>query len=138
MVDDEDKEVEKRSSADLDEFAEGLEDKGIKVDKINLNNNEKLLRVKLHKIEAQSMVDAAAKPGDVKKDRKKRTICLKCGGGGGYGGGYGGYPSGNAGYPSGGYCPNCGGGGGGGYYPSGGGGGELGFNWDLSANKQYD
>ncbi|XP_012231313.1 heterogeneous nuclear ribonucleoprotein A1, A2/B1 homolog isoform X4 [Linepithema humile] len=125
LVDDEDEE-KKRSAADLDEFAEGLENKGIKVDKIDLNK-DKLLRVKLHKFEAQSMVDAAAKPGDATKDRKKRTVCMKCGGGGGgYGGGHrGGYgggkqPYGGGGYPSGGGggCNTCGGGGygGGGSY----------------------
>nr|XP_012231310.1 PREDICTED: keratin, type II cytoskeletal 1-like isoform X1 [Linepithema humile] len=141
LVDDEDEE-KKRSAADLDEFAEGLENKGIKVDKIDLNK-DKLLRVKLHKFEAQSMVDAAAKPGDATKDRKKRTVCMKCGGGGGgYGGGhYGGHYGGHGG---GGYrtavvvpvvvIPIAGGGHRGGYgggkqpyggggYPSGGGGG---------------
>lgn len=122
VVANEDEERERLSPADLDEFATELESQGIKVDKIDVDNKSKVLKMKLEKAEAQSMIESAMKPDHEKKGRQKRTICLKCGG---YGGGYGGggyYPSGGGGN----YCPTCGGGGGGGYYPpSGGGGGEL-------------
>lgn len=103
---------------DLDEFAEGLEGQGFKVDKIDLNSKAKVLKMKLEKAEAESMIDSALK-GNEKKYRQKRTICLKCGGGGG---GWGGYPGGG-GY-GGGHCSTCGGGGGG-NYPNSGGGGEV-------------
>ncbi|XP_071633645.1 uncharacterized protein [Temnothorax longispinosus] len=120
--DDENEELEKHPPVDLDEFAEGLEGQGFKVDKIDLNSKAKVLKMKLEKAEAESMIDSVK--GNEKKFRQKRTICLKCGGGGGYGGGYGGYPSGG-----GGQCSTCGGGygggghrGGGGYHRGGGGG----------------
>lgn len=113
---------EREKPADLDEFAAELESQGIKVDKIDVNNKPKVLKMKLEKAEAQRMIESASKPIYEKKDRQKRTICLKCkGGGGGYGGG--GYPSGGGGYGGGGYCPSCGGGYGGGGYGSGGYGG---------------
>ncbi|XP_077257834.1 uncharacterized protein LOC143894983 isoform X1 [Temnothorax americanus] len=136
--DDENEELEKHPPVDLDEFAEGLEGQGFKVDKIDLNSKAKVLKMKLEKAEAESMIDSVK--GNEKKFRQKRTICLKCGGGGGYGGGYGGYPS-----VGGGQCSTCGGGygghrvavipvvvvpitggghrGGGGYHRGGGGGG---------------
>ncbi|TGZ47588.1 Uncharacterized protein DBV15_03452 [Temnothorax longispinosus] len=101
--DDENEELEKHPPVDLDEFAEGLEGQGFKVDKIDLNSKAKVLKMKLEKAEAESMIDSVK--GNEKKFRQKRTICLKCGGGGGYGGGYGGYPSGG-----GGQCSTCGGG----------------------------
>ncbi|CAL1679955.1 unnamed protein product [Lasius platythorax] len=123
VVANEDEERERLSPADLDEFAAELESQGIKVDKIDVDNKSKVLKMKLEKAEAQSMIESAMKPDFEKKGRQKRTICLKCGGGGGYGGGYGGggYPSGGGG--GGNYCPTCGGGGGGSYYPPSGGGG---------------
>ncbi|XP_071566962.1 uncharacterized protein [Temnothorax nylanderi] len=114
--DDENEELEKHPPVDLDEFAEGLEGQGFKVDKIDLNSKAKVLKMKLEKAEAESMIDSVK--GNEKKFRQKRTICLKCqkgGGGGGYGG-YGGYGGGGyGGYPSGGggHCSTCGGGGGG-------------------------
>ncbi|XP_029161881.1 keratin, type II cytoskeletal 1-like isoform X2 [Nylanderia fulva] len=121
VVVDEDEEKERHSPANLDEFAAELESQGFKIDKIDVDNKSKVLRMELEKTEAQSMIDSALKPDFEKKaNRQKRTICMKCGGYGGYGGGGyggGGYPSGGGG---GGYCPTCGGGGGG--YPSGGGG----------------
>jgi len=135
VIADDDEEKEKHSPADLDEFAAELESQGIKVDRIGMDKS-KVLKMKLRKAEAESMIESASKPIYEKKDRQKRTICLKCGGGGGYGGGGyggGGYPSGG-----GGGCPICGGGGGGyggygGGYPrgncptcgGGGGGGKL-------------
>ncbi|XP_077257836.1 uncharacterized protein LOC143894983 isoform X3 [Temnothorax americanus] len=85
--DDENEELEKHPPVDLDEFAEGLEGQGFKVDKIDLNSKAKVLKMKLEKAEAESMIDSVK--GNEKKFRQKRTICLKCGGGGGYGGGYG-------------------------------------------------
>jgi len=114
IEDDVDDVNEKHSPVDLDEFAEGLEEQGFKVDKIDLNSKTKVLKMKLEKAEARNMIESASKPAEQRTDRKKRTLCLKCGKG--YGGGY---PSGGGGYPSGGgYCSTCGGGGG---YPSGGG-----------------
>ncbi|XP_071566980.1 uncharacterized protein [Temnothorax nylanderi] len=92
--DDENEELEKHPPVDLDEFAEGLEGQGFKVDKIDLNSKAKVLKMKLEKAEAESMIDSVK--GNEKKFRQKRTICLKCqkgGGGGGYGG-YGGYGGG--------------------------------------------
>lgn len=129
VVVNEDEETERHSPADLDEFAAELESHGIKVDKIDVDNKSKVLKMKLEKKEAQSMIDSAMQPDFEKKtNRQKRTICMKCGGGG-YGGGYGGY--GGGGYPSGGggnSCPTCGGGGGS-YPPSGG--GDSGFGGEL-------
>lgn len=123
----ENEELEKRSPVNLDEFAGELEDQGFKVDKIDLNSKAKVLKMKLEKEAAQSMIESALK-GDEKRYRQKRTICMRCGGGG-WGGGYpsggGHYPSGGGGYPSGGGHYPSGGGGypsGGGHYPSGGGG----------------
>lgn len=108
VVTDDDEEKEKHSPADLDEFATELESQGLKVDKIDVDNKSKVLKLKLQKAEAESMIESASKPIYEKKNRQKRTFCVKCGGGGGYGGGYGsGYPSGG-----GGGCPTCGGGGG--------------------------
>lgn len=119
VVDDDETEEMEKHPVDLDEFAEGLEGQGFKVDKIDLNSKAKVLKMKLEKAEAESMIDSALK-GNEKKYRQKRTICLKCGGGGG---GWGGYPSGGGygGY-GGGQCSTCGGGGGGNYLNSGGGG----------------
>ncbi|XP_011349675.1 keratin, type I cytoskeletal 10 isoform X1 [Ooceraea biroi] len=111
----EDSEEENEKPADLDEFAEELEGQGFKVNKIDLNSQTQVLKMKLEKAKAQNMIESALKPVERKNDRKKRSYCLKCGGGyGGHGGGYGGYPSG------GGYYPGGYGGGGGGYYPGGG------------------
>lgn len=141
VEDGEDEELGNHPPVDLDEFAEGLEGQGYKVDKIDLNSKAKVLKMKLEKAEAESMIDSALK-GNERKYRQKRTICYKCGGGGGGwggypsggghypsgggGGGWGGYPSGGGHYPGGGHCPTCGGGGGGGgYYPNGGGGDKL-------------
>lgn len=117
VVEDDEENEKQHSPVDLDEFAEGLEGQGFKVDKIDLNNKTKVLKMKLEKAEANNMIESATKPADQAKDRKKRTICLKCGKGkgGGYGGGgYGGGGYGGGYYPSGGgsYCPTCGGGGG--------------------------
>lgn len=146
VEDDENEELEKHP-VDLDEFAEELEGQGFKVDKIDLNSKAKVLKMKLEKAEAESMIESALKDNG-KKYRQKRTICKRCGGGGGWGGGgypsggghypsgggqypsgggggWGGYPSGGEHYPGGGHCPTCGGGGGGGYYPNGGGEGKL-------------
>ncbi|XP_029161883.1 keratin, type I cytoskeletal 9-like isoform X3 [Nylanderia fulva] len=143
VVVDEDEEKERHSPANLDEFAAELESQGFKIDKIDVDNKSKVLRMELEKTEAQSMIDSALKPDFEKKaNRQKRTICMKCGGYGGYGGGgYGGghvavvpvvivpvprritggaghYRRGGHGqyYPSGGGggCNTCGGGGGGG------------------------
>ncbi|XP_072767496.1 uncharacterized protein [Anoplolepis gracilipes] len=132
VITEDDEEKERHSPTDLDEFAAELEVEGIKVDKIDVDNKSKVLKLKLEKAQAQSMIETASKPIYERKDRQKRTTyCKKCGGGygGGYpsGGGYGGgaghyqrgggggyYPSGGGGgYPSGG-CNKCGGGGGGG------------------------
>ncbi|GAB1863501.1 hypothetical protein CAJAP_04580 [Camponotus japonicus] len=121
VIADNDEEKEKHSPADLDEFAAELESQGIKVDRIGMDKS-KVLKMKLQKAEAESMIESASKPIYEKKDRQKRTICLKCGGGGygggGYGGGKGGGHRGGGGYyPSGGGgggCSTCGGGGGGG------------------------
>ncbi|XP_072767494.1 uncharacterized protein [Anoplolepis gracilipes] len=135
VITEDDEEKERHSPTDLDEFAAELEVEGIKVDKIDVDNKSKVLKLKLEKAQAQSMIETASKPIYERKDRQKRTTyCKKCGGGygGGYpsGGGYGGgYPSGGGGYyPSGGggHCPTCGGKGGGGYYPPSGGGGGAG------------
>ncbi|XP_018401293.1 PREDICTED: keratin, type II cytoskeletal 1-like isoform X2 [Cyphomyrmex costatus] len=124
VEDDENEELENHRPVDLDEFADGLQDQGFKVDKIDLNSKTKVLKMKLEKAEAQSMVDAALK-GDQKKFRQKRSYCLSCGGHtavipvvvvpistGGYGhhhhhhhGHHGGYGGG---------CRRCGGGHGGG------------------------
>lgn len=142
VEDDENEEIEKHPPVDLDEFAEGLEGDGFKVDKINLDSKAKVLKMKLEKAEAESMIESALK-GNEKKYRQKRTICMKCGGGGGGwggypsggghypsesghypsggGGGWGGYPSGGEHYSGSGHCPTCGGGG----YPTGGGEGKL-------------
>ncbi|XP_070149319.1 keratin, type II cytoskeletal 1b isoform X4 [Polyergus mexicanus] len=124
VIEDDDEERERHSPADLDEFAAELENEGIKVDTIKMGNMSKVLKIKLEKAKAQSMIESASKPIHEKRDRQKRTICLKCGGGGGYGGGYGGgaghYRRGGQGnyYPSGGGggCSTCGGGGSGGSY----------------------
>ncbi|XP_011255051.2 keratin, type II cytoskeletal 2 epidermal isoform X1 [Camponotus floridanus] len=118
VIEDDDEEKEKHSPADLDEYAAELESQGIKVDKIGMNKS-KVLKMKLQKAEAEKMIESASKPIYEKKDRQKRTICKKCGGGGYGGGGYGGggygggCPTCGGGYPS---CPTCGGGGGG-YQP---------------------
>lgn len=125
LVIEDDEDSKKDTPVDLDEFAKGLTGEGFKVDKIDRNGKTKVLKMKMEKDEVQSMIESSSQPSDEKKDRKKRTICLKCKGGGyggyggygrgGYGGGYGGghYPSGGGGYyPSGGgggYCPTCGG-----------------------------
>lgn len=93
LEDDENEEMENHPLVDLDEFAEGLESQGFKVDKIDLNSKAKVLKMKLEKEKAESVIDSALK-GDTKKFRQKRTICFKCGGGGWGGGGWGGYPSG--------------------------------------------
>ncbi|XP_036145376.1 uncharacterized protein LOC105828453 isoform X2 [Monomorium pharaonis] len=103
VEDDENEELEKHPPVDLDEFAEGLEGQGFKVDKIDLNSKAKVLKMKLEKAKAQSMIDSALK-GDENRYRQKRTICFKCGGGGG---GWGHRPH----YGGGGGCPRCGGGG---------------------------
>ncbi|KAL0126155.1 hypothetical protein PUN28_004938 [Cardiocondyla obscurior] len=137
VEDEENERTPQHPPVDLDEFAEVLEDQGFKVDKIDINSKAKVLKMKLEKAQAESVIDSALK-GNEKKYRQKRTICLKCkkggwgGGGGGWGGypsggeyypggggDWGGYPSGGEHYPGGGYCPTCGGGGG--YYPNGGG-----------------
>ncbi|XP_011160570.2 uncharacterized protein LOC105196358 isoform X1 [Solenopsis invicta] len=127
--DDENEELEKPTPVDLDEFAQGLEGQGFKVDKIDLDNKAKVLKMKLEKAEAQSMIDSALKE---KRYRQKRTICFKCGGGG-WGKPKavivpvvvvpitGGRRRHHGGYGGGGGCGNrCGGGGG---YGGGGGGG---------------
>ncbi|XP_011632183.1 uncharacterized protein LOC105423910 [Pogonomyrmex barbatus] len=98
IVEDDEEEREKHSPVDLDEFAEGLEGQGFKVDKIDIDSKAKVLKMKLEKGEAQSIIDSASKPDNEKKFRQKRTICFKCGGGGGgWGGGGGYYPSGGGG-----------------------------------------
>lgn len=115
----EEKEEEEEKPVDLDEFAQELEGQGFKVDKIDRNGKTKVLKVKMEKEEAESMIESSLQPNDEKKARSKRTVCYKCGGRRGWGGG--GYPSGGY-YPSGGGgggCPTCGGGS---YPPSGGGG----------------
>ncbi|KYN44249.1 hypothetical protein ALC56_01311, partial [Trachymyrmex septentrionalis] len=91
VEDDENEESENHRPVDLDKFAEGLKDEGIKVDKIDLNSKMKVLKMKLEKAEAQSMIGSALK-GEQKKFRQKRFSCYK-GCGGGYGGGYGEYSS---------------------------------------------
>lgn len=108
VEDDENEELEKHPPVDLDEFAEGLEGQGFKVDKIDLNSKAKVLKMKLEKTEAQSMIDSALK-GNEKRYRQKRTICFKCGGGGGWGHGH----HGHHGHRGGGGCNRCGRGGGG-------------------------
>ncbi|EGI66478.1 hypothetical protein G5I_04951 [Acromyrmex echinatior] len=117
VEDNENEESENHRPVDLDKFAEGLEDEGFKVDKIDFKSKTKVLKMKLEKAEAQSMIDSALK-GDQKKFRQKRSYCMRCGrygGHGGYssehysgdgsGGGWdrhsngGGYPSGGGHYP---------------------------------------
>lgn len=127
VLEDDEDEAKRQLPVDLDEFAEGLKDEGYNVDKIDHNGKTKVLRMKLAKEQARNMVEAASKPrdDDETKYRRKRTACLKCGGGGR---GWGGGGWGGGGYQGGGYYPSGGGGscttcGGGGYYPSGGGGG---------------
>jgi len=97
VEDDENEESENHRPVDLDKFAGELKNEGFKVDKIDLNSKTKVLKMKLEKMEAQSMIDSALK-GDQKKFRQKRSYCYKCGGG--YGGGYGEYSSENEHYPS--------------------------------------
>ncbi|XP_018303309.1 uncharacterized protein [Mycetomoellerius zeteki] len=135
VVEDENEESENNRPVDLDKFAEGLEGEGFKVDKIDLNSKMKVLKMKLEKAEAQSMIDSVLK-GDQKKFRQKRSYCVRCGRG--YGGHQGSiavipvlvvpvstghHHHHHGGYGHGGGCRRCGGGGygdGGGY---GGGGG---------------
>ncbi|KYN19611.1 hypothetical protein ALC57_08087 [Trachymyrmex cornetzi] len=105
--DDESEESENHQPVDLDKFAAGLQDEGFKVDKIDLNSKTKVLKMKLEKAEAQSMIDSALK-GDQKKFRQKRSSCMSCRG-------HGRYSSES------GYYPGDGGGGGWGRYSSGGG-----------------
>ncbi|XP_031771706.1 keratin, type II cytoskeletal 1 isoform X9 [Apis florea] len=130
-------------SVDLDELAEDLnKEQGFNLEKLNYGGETAILRVKLSKEEGEDIFPSKSKLEKLKKIRNKRTLCLKCGGGGyggGFGGGYGGgggkpgcasgscggggypgggYPSGGGGYPSGGGGYPSGGGG----YPSGGGG----------------
>ncbi|XP_012060768.1 PREDICTED: H/ACA ribonucleoprotein complex subunit 1-like [Atta cephalotes] len=113
VEDDENEESENHRPVDLDKFAGELKDEGFKVDKIDLNSKTKVLKMKLEKMEAQSMIDSALK-GDQKKFRQKRSYCYKCGGhGGGYGGGYGHHHHG--GHRGRGGCCGGGGGYGGGY-----------------------
>lgn len=121
LLEDDEDEMKQHLPADLDQFAEGLQGEGYKVNRINHNGKTNVLTVKMDKEKAQSMVETASKPYDETKSRQKRTICFKCGGrgrGGGWGGG-GGYLTGGFGI-GGGF--GLGGGGGGSYYPSGGGG----------------
>ncbi|KAL0126157.1 hypothetical protein PUN28_004938 [Cardiocondyla obscurior] len=136
VEDEENERTPQHPPVDLDEFAEVLEDQGFKVDKIDINSKAKVLKMKLEKAQAESVIDSALK-GNEKKYRQKRTICLKCkkGGWGGGGGGWGhrtavvpvvvvpisgGHHGGHrGGYPHGGGCNRCGGGYGGGGYGGG-------------------
>ncbi|XP_031771701.1 cold shock protein 2 isoform X4 [Apis florea] len=117
-------------SVDLDELAEDLnKEQGFNLEKLNYGGETAILRVKLSKEEGEDIFPSKSKLEKLKKIRNKRTLCLKCGGGG-YGGGFGGGYGGGGGKPG---CASgsCGGGypggggvypGGGGYYPGGGGG----------------
>ncbi|XP_011052723.1 PREDICTED: uncharacterized protein LOC105145079 isoform X2 [Acromyrmex echinatior] len=117
VEDNENEESENHRPVDLDKFAEGLEDEGFKVDKIDFKSKTKVLKMKLEKAEAQSMIDSALK-GDQKKFRQKRSYCMRCGRYGGHGHyGHGGHHGGHRG--RGGCCGGGGGGyGGGGAYAS--------------------
>ncbi|XP_060819148.1 keratin, type II cytoskeletal 2 epidermal-like isoform X5 [Bombus pascuorum] len=113
---------------DLDEVADELRDKeGLNVEKMNNTGEAKLIKVKLYKNDEGNLYPLKTKLNELSKSRKRRTLCVKCGGGGypggglggGFGGGhsgggYGGHPNGGGGggYPSGGGgCSTCGGGG---------------------------
>jgi len=73
LIVDENEELEKHPPVDLDEFAEGLESQGFKVDKIDLKSRAKVLKMKMEKAKAESMIDSALKDNEKKYRHESPT-----------------------------------------------------------------